>query len=123
VWRTDGTFAGTVVLTTMSMFANLPYEPQQPTGCLAFTTFGDRTYFSGYDFAHGWEPWATDGTLAGTRMIEDLYPGKNHSWAVDFTVAGSHMFFSADTPNVGRELWAIGPRGGPSTRRRSVGMH
>nr|MDQ3281714.1 hypothetical protein [Acidobacteriota bacterium] len=115
VWRTDGTPAGTTKLATMKFF-----DAQQQTRCLAFTTFGGRAYFSGYDSVHGWEPWSTDGTPAGTQMLEDLYLGKSHSSAASFTVAGDHLFFTAATPNVGRELWAIGPRGA-SARRRSVG--
>jgi ELWxxDGT repeat protein len=32
-------------------------------------------WFSGFDAAHGSEPWVSDGTAAGTRMLADLVPG------------------------------------------------
>lgn len=34
-----------------------------------------RLYFWNHDEAHGWEPWASDGTPEGTQLVADLYPG------------------------------------------------
>jgi len=53
----------------------------------------------------GCEPWFTDGTSAGTRMIKDLTP-PGLSWASEprnFVVLGNTAYFSARQANAG--LW------------------
>ena len=75
-----------------------------------------RVYFRGFDPEHGAEPWVTDGTNGGTRLVTDLYPGLTGSDPRELTVAGNHLFFSAETPGFGRELWAIRQ----ITRRRAA---
>jgi ELWxxDGT repeat protein len=37
-------------------------------------SLGDRLVFMGTDGVHGFEPWVTDGTAEGTRMLADLHP-------------------------------------------------
>ena len=112
VWRTDGTDAGTKQLATMRPPANVNVS------CQDIRTLGDLAYFAGWDSAHGWEPWVSDGTAAGTKMLSDIYPGTLGSAPSEFTRAGSHLFFSADSPGTGRELWAVGSNA--ASRRRTV---
>lgn len=50
------------------------------------TTVGDDLYFSGNDAAHGTEPWVTDGTQEGTRLVADYSPGADSS---RFTLASA----------------------------------
>jgi trimeric autotransporter adhesin len=111
LWRSDGTVAGTTRLATFASF-----EP-----CLFFQSDiearGDRVYLNGYDAAHGWEPWVTDGTVTGTRMLVDLYPGRTGSEPGEFTLAEDVLFFTATTPTIGNELWAIGARAAVPKRR------
>jgi ELWxxDGT repeat protein len=38
-------------------------------------SLGDRLVLFARD-AHGWEPWATDGTLDGTALLRDVRPGQ-----------------------------------------------
>ena len=85
--------------------------------CKPLGVRGNRAYFAGWDAEHGWEPWVTDGTTAS--MLADIYPGTDSSLPGEFTAAGGRVFFSADSPGNGRELWAIGGNPGPA-RRRSV---
>ena len=57
------------------------------------------------------EVFVSDGTPAGTRQLLDLLPGPDGSVPSDFTRVGaaesanSRVFFSAETPATGRELW------------------
>ena len=37
--------------------------------------FNGRVYFAANDGVHGRELWRSDGTAAGTYLVEDLYPG------------------------------------------------
>ena len=113
LWRSDGTAAGTAMVTAFP-------APRPPVAsCTNFVVRGGRAYFGGWDAEHGWEPWVTDGTAAGTHMVADVYPGTRSSSPGEFTVAGERVFFSADSPGNGRELWAIGGNPGLA-RRRSV---
>lgn len=58
----------------------------------------------------GNELWVSDGTKEGTRMLKDIYPGMNGSVVGGsgpryFTRAGDYVYFSANSPVEGNELW------------------
>lgn len=61
--------------------------------------------FSANDGEHGQEPWISDGTTEGTRMLQDIEPAGGGSDPGDFARLGSRFFFSAHTSEHGRELW------------------
>lgn len=65
VWISDGTAQGTLRLKSLDLYI--------------YTTFqkaGKYSYFGADDGIHGNEPWLTDGTSGGTRLITELTPGK-----------------------------------------------
>ena len=64
--------------------------------------------FSGWDGTHGWELWRSDGTAAGTFLVQDLQPGPDGSAPAEMTAAGGLVFFAATDEVHGRELWAAG---------------
>lgn len=69
------------------------------------------TVYAADDGAHGRELWVSDGTPAGTRILQDINrstasdgrPGGSDP--ADFFIAGSTLYFSADDGVHGRELW------------------
>jgi ELWxxDGT repeat protein len=62
-------------------------------------------YFSAHDGPDGAELWRSDGTVAGTYMVKDIWPGLGSSFPGRFTTIGSITYFAA-TDNVnGTELW------------------
>jgi large repetitive protein len=63
--------------------------------------------FAADDGVQGLEPWVTDGTAAGTRLLADLAPGEDASGPARFTVAGDLVGFDANDGVHGRELWAV----------------
>lgn len=75
------------------------------------TPFGTGILFSTYEYdlglgtGTGRELWFSDGTIAGTYMIKDIYPGFASSNPQDFFLVGSKALFSADDGTNGRELW------------------
>jgi ELWxxDGT repeat protein len=108
LWKTDGTPAGTVMVT------NLPALLSAPAGAgpVALTAFGDRLLFDANDADHGPEPWVSDGTAAGTHLLKDVNPGPAASINLmagpspqSFTVVGTTAFFAADDGTHGTELW------------------
>jgi ELWxxDGT repeat protein len=86
-YRTDGTAAGTVRLLA------------GPAGGRTMAA-GGLTYFT----ADG-EPYVSDGTVAGTRLLRDIDPGMWGSTPIFFGDVGGSMYFWAQEPPTGFELW------------------
>jgi ELWxxDGT repeat protein len=103
LWSTDGTLAGTGLLAPVL----------EQTLQLTLGTFGPplsirlgaRLLFRGWDPEHGFELWATDGTPAGTFLVEDIAPGKGSSFPDSLTLAGGEIWFTANDGVHGDELW------------------
>jgi ELWxxDGT repeat protein len=74
---------------------------------------GSRTFFTGFDAAHGAQPWVTDGTPAGSRRIAALENSGGSSDPKDFTVYGEHLLFTAGD-GTERSVWAVSPGGAPA---------
>ncbi|MBM7517734.1 Ig-like domain repeat protein [Nocardioides nitrophenolicus] len=66
---------------------------------------GGRLVFAGYTDATGNEPWVSDGTPAGTRMLRDIVPGGDGSSLTGFITFRGAVYFGARTPGLGIELW------------------
>lgn len=104
LWKSDGTTAGTVLVrdinvgTTSSGPTNLGYV----NGTLFFNANAVRNGFNWGD-----EPWKTDGTSAGTLMVNDLSPMTGSSSPVNFFGLNGISLFTASTPTTGQELYQI----------------
>jgi ELWxxDGT repeat protein len=66
---------------------------------------GSYLYFTGYTSTAGNELWKTDGTVGGTVMVKDIYPGTGESAPNNMIEMGSLLIFAADDGTNGRELW------------------
>jgi ELWxxDGT repeat protein len=111
-WKTDGTAEGTVQLRTAD--GALVRGP----GIDRFFPFDGKLFFSGSAAGGntGSELWRTDGTPAGTTLVQDIWPGATSSSpgsttsSTPGTVAlGSSLYFFADDGVHGRELWKYTP--------------
>ena len=113
LWATDGTENGTYLVKEIrgedSNGNNYGSSPN------SFTTIGDTMYFIANDGEHGSEPWMTDGTANGTRMLKDIREGTSGSnYGCDmecdnsfqpYYKFGDQIFFTADDGSNGSELW------------------
>lgn len=67
-----------------------------------------RVFFGANEPATGREVWTSDGTAAGTYLLADFVPGtasSHFSNNLSFTSHSGMVYFSVESPTVGRELF------------------
>lgn len=101
LWVSDGTEAGTTSLQT----ASAPLRVRSET-ITALPLLG-IIVFAGSDDFNDTELWQTDGTVAGTVRTADVVPGSGASDPLAMAAKGNTIFFSANDPTHGRELWSV----------------
>jgi ELWxxDGT repeat protein len=101
LWKSDGTEAGTVMVKNI-------YEggsPGDSSNPMHLTAAGNLLFFTADDGVHGRELWKSDGTEAGTVMVEDIWALTLGSDPAELTQHQIIVAFSADDGLSGRELW------------------
>jgi ELWxxDGT repeat protein len=91
LWKTDGTASGTTLAVDV-----VPGAAGSNPGHLTplAGSPAPRLLFSADDGSHGNEPWVTDGTAAGTRMIKNLVETPVGSPTSIFVTVGHRIFFN-----------------------------
>ena len=97
LWKSDGTADGTVLIKSFGSRAFNDLGNLVP--------LGDRIVFAVDDGSHGFEPWVSDGTPEGTKMLRDISTGSASSTPYQFVVADGLVYFVATDSDHGRELW------------------
>jgi ELWxxDGT repeat protein len=109
LWKTDGTFAGTVVVSDIWQGIAHP-TPHH------LTNLNGTLFFVADDGTTGRELWKTDGTAAGTVLVKDILPGNTSTDSQfspnGFTNVNGSLFFRADDAFHGFELWVLHPPAG-----------
>lgn len=59
-------------------------------------SIGSNVFFAANDRVHGQEPWISDGSAGGPRLLADIFPGRRGSEPTSFTDFGGVAFFLAD---------------------------
>lgn len=62
-------------------------------------------FFSAFDISHGQELWSSDGTVEGTKLVKDIWPGSSGSDPGSITSVDGILFFFADDGVNGSALW------------------
>jgi ELWxxDGT repeat protein len=103
--RTDGTTAGTAVLAPLAGSGLGP--------SLDLAALGSRVIFPGSDPVAGVQPWATDGTPAGTRALGGLPAPRGSADPRDLAVLGDRIVFTASHGDAQptRSVWVAEPSG------------
>jgi len=101
LWRTDGTSAGTLALGSIALGKLRAGGP-------------NRLYAQASTAKTGQEPWVSDGTIAGTQLLKDIYPGEESSSPQLLTTLNDSFLFVATSPS-GTELWST--QGSPESMR------
>ncbi len=104
--RSDGTVAGTRFVKDIALGID-PSFPLQ-NAWIHTVPGAARALLAVTDESKGVELWVTDGTLAGTRLHQDLAPGTLSSNPGRPARVGSTLFFAAsDGTAIGVELWSM----------------
>jgi ELWxxDGT repeat protein len=72
LWKTDGTAAGTVFVRDINPGPAKSGPSRGSSYPREFTEAAGVVFFVACEPDHGWELWRTDGTEAGTVMVEDI---------------------------------------------------
>ena len=108
LWRSDGTAPGTYLISTASPLSGLTTIPGGSTDFTnhhLFHAAGNLMYFSAYTPSYGEELWRSDGTAAGTFMLQDMTPGPDGTSFGEAAALGNVLYFVPSTPAYGSELW------------------
>ncbi|MDQ1348792.1 MAG: hypothetical protein QG573_2168 [Acidobacteriota bacterium] len=101
LWRTDGTAAGTALL--------LDLTPGPAGSVLPWSAAGERyLYFTAGQVDPLPALWVSDGTTQGTRLIVSAWDsGPASPFALGTPDGGERLYFSAESPEAGFELWQV----------------
>lgn len=118
LWQSNGTPTGTVLLKSFSPTTPgtapaifIPFNIDFVNQTFNETLFqGNKFFFAAGTSTQGTELWSSDGTVAGTKIVEDINPGVPDG--IDFSVGdgsylytSSQFFFGANDATHGSELW------------------
>src|SRR5262249_11438794 len=100
LWASDGTEAGTVLMKDV-----WPGPSTADASPAALTALANRLVFTADEgTGSGRRLWRTDGTEAGTTLVNALQ--SVNAGGPAFTELGGRLFFGADDGNTGIELWS-----------------
>ncbi len=80
-------------------------HPQASSNPTQMTPRGDEVFFVAGNEMNGVELWITDGTIDGTTLVKDVYPGSWTSSLQLFGIVNDQLLFSATDGTNGQELW------------------
>ncbi|HJQ65978.1 MAG TPA: hypothetical protein VJ816_06360, partial [Gemmatimonadales bacterium] len=114
LWKTDLAASGAA-----PVFA-VPSEDGGPSHVGFFLRSGDSLCGWFDDGIHGFEPWRTDGTAGGSRLLADIAPGGNGSIVGEMVDLDGVVLFAANEPDVRTTLWRAVPTEEVATRIHTV---
>ncbi|XXF80699.1 hypothetical protein P2318_13375 [Myxococcaceae bacterium GXIMD 01537] len=100
LWVTDGTNHGTKKLRE-------PLSLSDEFESSLFAVDGSVLFASLDLGGTGLEPWVSDGSVRGTRLLQDINPGSDSSFPQGFTRVGDRIFFAAFDDTDAFQLWVL----------------
>ncbi|MBA4106987.1 MAG: hypothetical protein C0485_14660 [Pirellula sp.] len=113
LWKSDGTEEGTNLVKDIRVGSSSSYVGTNPYPYAATNNsainVGGILYFGANNGTHGIELWRSDGTEAGTYMVQDLFAGANGSIPSLLTNVNGRLYFNAFDGVHGNELRVLSP--------------
>ncbi len=111
LWRSDGTPGGTTLVLDLRPGPTGAFENDSGWVDPRLAAFGDQVFFLASDGVTGTEPWLSDGTASGTRLVRDVWRGSGGSQGESYdpvypVVFDGRVFFAAEDAHRGNELWS-----------------
>ena len=105
LWTSNGTATGTTLLKVLSSTSNNGgyYYNYNYSGGGSLVA-GGVLYFDSNDGTHGDELWESNGTAAGTFLVDDINPGASSSNPKPLAVLNNQLVLAADDGPNGEEL-------------------
>ena len=94
LWRSDGTPAG-----TFRLKASANFDVQMDA------ELNGQLYFGASEHSTGRELYRTDGTVGGTRLVRDIFPGAGDGYIGQGTTVENSVLFAGNDGVHGNELW------------------
>ena len=109
VWTTEGTLATTKILKDGNgeVLSQLIYTYGDPKFWQNLPKINNKLYFSRQTEKNGYEPWETDGTPEGTKMMGDLVKGIQSSNPYQFVEINQTPYCIATEENKSLQLWSF----------------
>jgi ELWxxDGT repeat protein len=104
LWESNGSAAGTFMVKDINPGAGNSLSTNPLFAKL--TNVNGTLFFSANDSTHGLEVWESNGTGAGTFLVQDINPGGSGSSPSRLTNVDGTLFFRAQDGTHGIELWA-----------------
>lgn len=101
LWKTDGTAAGTVMVKDITSGSN----GSSGGGFQKRLVINNTLYFVADNGVNGAELWKTDGSVVGTALVKDIFPGSETSNINRLFNLGGGLYFTANDGVHGMELW------------------
>ncbi|HXI01896.1 MAG TPA: ELWxxDGT repeat protein, partial [Candidatus Saccharimonadales bacterium] len=98
LWRSDGTEAGTVLVSDIR-----PGPADSSPG--SFVEFDGSIWFAADDGVNGFELWKSDGTGAGTVLAVETEPGPGSFGLQGLFALGDTLYFTGYSPTTDLTLW------------------
>ena len=113
LWASDGTLAGTIRIADPTGLEPVNAQIPEPYFVKSLpTNSAGETFFAADTSSgeHGNELWKTDGTVAGTALVKDIWPGEANGNPLRsspqlLTMVDDIVYFTALDGIHGRELW------------------
>ncbi|MEQ8667699.1 MAG: choice-of-anchor D domain-containing protein, partial [Pirellulales bacterium] len=116
LWKTDGTNNGTMLVRDISPGPSGSFLYSAYNSFAKLTNVNGTLFFRADDSTSGSELWRSDGTSAGTVLVQDILPGSIGSSPSNLVNVGGTVFFEA---NGG--LWiSDGSQGGTTLVRQTT---
>jgi ELWxxDGT repeat protein len=99
IWKFDLNFANPILIKELN-------NGSESAGVQFFTLMGDKIFFASDAAGDGFEPWVSDGTEAGTKLVQEIAIGDGSDPIPMSRTTNDKIYVSAKTAS-GRGLYLL----------------